>query len=163
VSTKLDEAIDGLADVVPNGHLLAAGSGYDLLIAATEEIVRLRTTVTTTATVPTIHTDNSGVIAEAQREIERLTAALAEERARPRPKVQWETTARLAICVTEQGKRLGRIHLSGSDPATIAQAQYNATVLTAWVSIAEARAALVAAADAAGFDVSACRDGEVQS
>lgn len=39
---RLLDAINGLADVLENGNLLSALGGEDLLIAATEEIKRLR-------------------------------------------------------------------------------------------------------------------------
>jgi len=43
--SKLSDAIDRMADAVPNGHLHAATSYHGLMDAAVDEIVRLRTTV----------------------------------------------------------------------------------------------------------------------
>lgn len=93
MSTKLDKAIDGLADVVPNGHLLVAGSGYDLLVAATEEIDRLR------ARLADYEADARRVLSEQCAPDEKhcacvpvLRARVAELEARPRVQIlDWIT------------------------------------------------------------------------
>lgn len=43
--TLARKAINDLADIIEDGHLLAATGGTDLIVAATEEIIRLRAQV----------------------------------------------------------------------------------------------------------------------
>jgi hypothetical protein len=86
-------------------------------------------------------------------------AELAAERARPRPKVEIELST---------GKTMARLIVTDMSPGELGLYHKTADLGGPWKSRvgarvalhateAEARAALVDAAEAAGFDVSACR------